>query len=231
MLAIKTLKRRLGRSAIALAMVGFAGAVCGSTPAAAGEQVPGKAVSTNSAKSVGSVVAPDLDRLPQPVTKQPVDVGSIARGFDAAGAQAAAQALARGPQLLVFVSLTMPERSLRRLIDQAERSSAALVLRGLKDGSMVKTAVAVRDLLGNRKTAIQIDPQGFDRFSVTQVPTYVLLKDGAQLRQCADTSCMPPASYAAIAGDVTIDYALEWIGARSSTFTREAQQLLQRLRE
>lgn len=174
--------------------------------------------------------APDLEKLPQPV-QQRLDLAAVARGFDAAVAAAAAQALAKGPQLLVFVSLTMPEGSLRKLIEQGERTRATIVLRGLKDGSMVKTAAAVRQILGNYKTAVQIDPQGFDRFGVNQVPTFILLKDGAQLQRCDDTSCVSPSSYAEVSGDATIEYALEWIEKRAPSFNREAKVLLQRFRE
>lgn len=174
---------------------------------------------------------PRLDRLPQPLHGRPVDVASIARGFEGAGVSAADRVLEHGPQLLVFVSLSMPEGALRKLIEQAERTRAVLVLRGLKEGSMVKTAVAVRQLLGERKTALQVDPQGFDRFGVNQVPTFVLLRDGAQAQRCADASCVPASSYATLAGDVTIEYALEWIETHSSSAQREAKVLLQRLRE
>ena len=175
--------------------------------------------------------APRLDRLPQPRQGRPVDVASIARGFEAARASAVSRVLEQGPQLLVFVSLSMPEGALRKLVEQAERTRAVLVLRGLKDGSMVKTAVAVRQLLGERKAALQIDPQGFDRFGVNQVPTFVLLRDGTQAQRCADASCVPTSSYATLAGDVTIEYALEWIETHSSSAQREAKVLLQRLRE
>jgi len=175
--------------------------------------------------------APRLDRLPQPLQGRPVDVAAIARGFEAAGASAVGRALEQGPQLLVFVSLSMPEGALRKLVEQAERARAVLVLRGLKDGSMVKTAAAVRQLLGERKAALQIDPQGFDRFGVNQVPTFVLLRDGTQAQRCADASCVPASSYATLVGDVTIEYALEWIETHSSNTQREAKVLLQRLRE
>jgi len=195
-------------------------------------QVGGAAGAARSlpAPKLPGAAAPDLEKLPQPV-QQRLDLAAVARGFDAAGAAAAAHALAKGPQLLVFVSLTMPDGSLRHLIEQGERTRATLVLRGLKDGSMVKTAAAVRQILGNHKTALQVDPQGFDRFGVNQVPTFILLKDGAQLQRCDDTSCVPPGSYAEVSGDVTIEYALEWIEKRSPSFNREAKVLLQRFRE
>ncbi len=175
--------------------------------------------------------APRLDRLPQPLQGRPVDVAAIARGFEATGVSAVGRVLEQGPQLLVFVSLSMPEAALRKLVEQAGRTRAVLILRGLKDGSMVKTAAAVRQVLGERRAALQIDPQGFDRFGVNQVPTFVLLRDGTQAQRCADASCVPTTSYATLAGDVTIEYALEWIESHSSSAQREAKVLLQRLRE
>jgi conjugal transfer pilus assembly protein TrbC len=207
---------------VGAAQSGFAGqGVSGAAnPVQSGAPKPGQ---------VSSV--PRLDRLPQPLQGRPVDVASIARGFEAAGASAVGRGLEQGPQLLVFVSLSMPDGALRKLVEQAERTRAVLVLRGLKDGSMVKTAAAVRRLLGERKAALQIDPQGFDRFGVNQVPTFVLLRDGTQAQRCADASCVPASSYATLAGDVTIEYALEWIEAHSSGAQREAKVLLQRLRE
>lgn len=213
----------------------IAASVCfGSAPPCfAGQGAPGATNPVQSgAQKPGQVTgAPRLDRLPQPLQGRPVDVASIARGFEAAGASAVGRVLEQGPQLLVFVSLSMPEGALRKLVEQAERTRAVLVLRGLKDGSMVKTALAVRQLLGERKAALQIDPQGFDRFGVDQVPTFVLLRDGTQAQRCADASCVPASSYATLAGDVTIEYALEWIESHSSSAQREAKVLLQRLRE
>ena len=202
-------------------------------PGFAGEGLSGAAnpVQSGAPKSGQVTGFPRLERLPQPLQSRPVDVASGARGFEAAGASAAGAMLEQGPQLLVFVSLSMPEGALRKLIEQAQRTRAVLVLRGLKDGSMVKTVVAVRQLLGERKAALQIDPQGFDRFGVNQVPTFVLLRDGTQVQRCADASCVPASSYATLAGDVTIEYALEWIESHSSSAQREAKVLLQRLRE
>ena len=199
--------------------------------AVAGPSGAASAVQSGAPQPGQVTAAPRLEHLPQPLHGRPVDVAAIARGFESAGASAVGRVLEQGPQLLVFVSLSMPEGALRKLIEQAERTRAVLVLRGLKDGSMVKTAVAVRQLLGKRKAALQIDPQGFDRFGVNQVPTFVLLRDGTQAQRCADASCVPTSSYSTLAGDVTIEYALEWIGTHSSSAQREAKVLLQRLRE
>lgn len=231
MLATKQLPVKRSKAALVLAAAGiWAGTL---QPGFAGTGTSGAAnpVPSGVPRSGQLTGAPRLDRLPQPIQSQPVDVASIARRFEAAGVSAASKVLEQGPQLLVFVSLSMPEGALRKLVEQAERTRSVLVLRGLKDGSMVRTASAVRQLLGQRKTALQIDPQGFDRFGVNQVPTFVLLRDGTQAQRCADASCVPATSYATLAGDVTIDYALEWIEAHSSSAQREARVLLQRLRE
>ena len=202
-------------------------------PGFAGQGAPGAAnpVRPGASKPNQVTGGPRLDRLPQSLKGRPVDVAAIARRIEAAGASAVGRVLETGPQLLVFVSLSMPEGALRKLVEQAERTRAVLVLRGLKDGSMVKTAAAVRQVLGERRAALQIDPQGFDRFGVNQVPTFVLLRDGSQAQRCADASCVPATSYAMLAGDVTIEYALEWIETHSSSAQREAEVLLQRLRE
>lgn len=231
MLATKQLPVIRWKAALVLAAAGIW--VGASQPGFAGPGMSGAAnpVQSGAARSGQLTGVPRLDRLPQPIQSRSVDIASIARGFEPTGASSAGKVLEQGPQLLVFVSLSMPEGALRKLVEQAERTRAVLVLRGLKDGSMVKTAAAVRQLLGQRKTALQIDPQGFDRFGVNQVPTFVLLRDGTQAQLCADASCVPASSYATLAGDVTIDYALEWIETHSSSAQREAKVLLQRLRE
>lgn len=63
--------------------------------------------------------APRIENLPQPVTRMPVDLEAISKGFDVqAGAQAAAMTPGKaGPKVLIFVSFAMPEPTLQRLVD------------------------------------------------------------------------------------------------------------------
>ena len=73
--------------------------------------------------------APRLDALPQPRVQRQIDLGAIARGYEAMGQPTLGSSpLQNGPSLLVFVSFSMPEPTLGRLIDQAARSGATLVL-------------------------------------------------------------------------------------------------------
>ena len=135
--------------------------------------------------------------------------------------------------LRIFVTLSMPESSLRLLADQAERAGATLVLRGLKDNSMKQTLASVQALIGERKLAWQIDPEAFTRFSVRQAPTFVLSRPtvghGTRPASCAG-NCAVTADYFSVAGDVSLDYALDAIVRRHPDAGRYAAPFLKRLR-
>ena len=135
--------------------------------------------------------------------------------------------------LRIFVTLEMPAASLRVLADQAARSGATLVLRGLKDNSMRSTLARVQSLIGERKVAWQIDPQAFARYAVERAPTFVLLTTGAGTRagESACTSdCRPDPAYVAIAGDVSLDYALEAMVRQVPSARPQALPYLTRLK-
>jgi conjugal transfer pilus assembly protein TrbC len=174
---------------------------------------------------------PKVDALPQPLANRRIDLGAIARGYEAMDPAASGAApLAGGPALLVFVTFAMPEAALERLIDQAARTGAAVLLRGLVDGSLQKTVLRAQRLIGQRQIGVQIDPQAFDRFSVSSAPTFVLLKGGAAPSPCAAGTCYPPSAYVAVAGDVSLDYALEFIRRSTPAFDREATSYLSKLK-
>ena len=176
--------------------------------------------------------APRLDALPQPLTQRRIDLGAIAKGYEAMGQPApGAATINEAPALLVFVSFSMPDATLARLVDQAARARATLVLRGLVDGSLQKTVLRAQALIGQRKVGFQIDPQAFDRFSITAAPTFVLLKAGAVAAPCAAGTCFPASSFVAAAGDVSIDYALEYFRRAAPSFSRDAGVVLAALKK
>ncbi len=167
--------------------------------------------------------APRLDALPQPLAQRPIDLGAIARGYEAMGKpEPGAAAINREPTLLVFVSFSMPDATLSRLVDQAARARATLVLRGLVEDSLSKTVSRVQDLVGQRRVSFQIDPQAFDRFAVEATPTFVLLKAAAVATPCAAGSCFAASGFVAVSGDVSIDYALEHFRQAAPSFSRDA---------
>lgn len=136
--------------------------------------------------------------------------------------------------LRVFVTLDMPAASLKGLADQAARSGAVLVLRGLKDHSMRATIKAVQALIGERQVAWQIDPEGFKRFAVERAPTFILLTGGAGGAAGESTctvDCPLASSFVAIAGDVSLDYALHAMVRQVPGSRPHAQPFLTRLKD
>ena len=173
--------------------------------------------------------APRIDALPQPATKAPIDLEALAKGFDANAAQPALAA-SPGPTLLVFVSFAMPEATINRLLDQAARAGATLVLRGLVNGSMRDTVERIQHLIGERRVAVQIDPLAFDRFSIERTPSFVLVRGGASAQPCISGTCLASDQFVMAAGDVSLDYALSFFELSAPAMARDASSLLQRMK-
>jgi conjugal transfer pilus assembly protein TrbC len=194
-----------------------------------------KATPFPSAERIGSQPVP----LPPKVVPQAggIDIEALARSkFRVPGAAAdrpSTEPLVDQSPLRIFITLEMPQASLRLLVDQAARSGAVLVLRGLKAQSMRETLAAVRGLMGNRNVAWLIDPEAFTRCGVQQAPSFVLSLNeasnvGAQ-RSCT-SGCTTSTAFVSVAGDVSLDYALETIMRRRPETAPRAEALLKRLR-
>ena len=175
----------------------------------------------------------DSQPIPRPprVDAQPsgIDIEALARGKVVVPGSTAAPASA---PLRIFVTLDMPRASLKLLTDQAERSGAVLVLRGLKSQSMRETVSAVGELIGDTKATWIIDPEAFTRHAVRQAPTFVLtLSDPVNdaPRTCG-AGCAAPTGFVSVAGDVSLDYALEAILRRKPEAAPRASPILKRLR-
>jgi conjugal transfer pilus assembly protein TrbC len=175
--------------------------------------------------------APKVDALPRPRTSRAVDLEALAKGYEAnAESMNAAQSLSAGPSLMIFVSFAMPQPTLQRLVDQAAKSHASLVMRGLVNGSLRDTVARVQRLIGNRQVAFQIDPQAFDRFAVSKTPTFVLVRAGSQGQPCAAGLCLPPDAFVTMSGDVSVDYALEFIARAAPRFAKDARTYLKKIK-
>lgn len=111
-----------------------------------------------------------------------------------------------GSDLMVFVSLSMPEHALKALARQAKEAGAVMVLRGLKGGSWPETWEALAALNQGIGAEWIIHPEGFKQFKVAKVPS-IVLADGRTASVMED-GCAEAASYAALAGDVSIEQAL-----------------------
>lgn len=176
--------------------------------------------------------APATPGLPVIRDGEGIDVQALVEKHYGANRQTAADTgKDHTPGLLYFASLSVPEASLDRIIDQAVLSSAALVLRGLvKGGDLRATAERLGQLLKGREVAFLIDPTLFTRFEVRQVPAVVLMA-GSGAARCADQACADPTPpHWAVAGDVSLDYALESIVRLAPEAASAANPYLAKLR-
>ena len=174
---------------------------------------------------------PNVDGLPTPKGAKDVDLAEIAKGFDQLGKTGKPPSSFNDKRaVLVFVSFSMPEKTLQRLASQAARTDAVILVRGFDGGSLKKTVGRIKTMIGNNKVSVQVDPQAFDRFSITRAPTFVLVKPGALPVPCAAGTCLPPANFVSASGDVSIDYALEFFQRSSPTFAKDAAELLAKFR-
>jgi conjugal transfer pilus assembly protein TrbC len=160
-----------------------------------------------------------------------LDLEDMARRYSA-NREAFTSATAAQPQLRIFVTLAMPEASLKLLARQASKTQATIVIRGLKDKSMKSTLTAVQRIVGELPVDWQIDPPAFTRFSITRAPTFVLTEQSASAiepRGCT-TNCDKTQTFVSVSGDVSLDYALDVIARTKPAFASDAQRFLSKLR-
>ncbi len=115
-------------------------------------------------------------------------------------------------RLLVFVSFSMPQPMIKRLLLEAKALGAGVVIRGLVDNDIKKTYQTIKEMSDDPKQMSQriglmIDPTLFERFSVQQVPTFVLVLE--DFYPCT-ASCTVPKHIKA-QGEATLKYFIELV--------------------
>lgn len=151
-----------------------------------------------------------------------VDVEAVAQRYSARGDASKSDAL------MVFASLSMPMESFKQLLAATARVGGTVMLRGFKDGSYQKTAAFIQQL-GEASGSLQINPKAFDQYKVDQVPVVVIARADSFERIDLE-GCSLPETYAAVAGDVSLDFALEHIMTRAPEFNNLAAGYLRHLR-
>jgi type-F conjugative transfer system pilin assembly protein TrbC len=135
--------------------------------------------------------------------------------------QKQAQTKKTNGELYLFVSFSMGEKALLNLAHEAKQYGATLVLRGFKDGSYTKTSKALQKIIEETGQGILIDPELYELFRITAVPTCALAKPFALQPQ---TRTQTPI-HDKIQGHVSVRYALEQF-AKKGDLMQEAQLLL-----
>ena len=108
-------------------------------------------------------------------------------------------------RLLIFISASIPKKIIMNLMNQGSSLGAIFVIRGLIQGSYVKTYRYFYQLKGNNNVGIMINPTMFRAFEVTAVPTFALYQSSQDLMH---TACNITPTYTKISGEVSIYYAL-----------------------
>lgn len=167
-------------------------------------------------------IVPQLD----PRTAVGADPAEIAERYRHIGNKATDS---EAPEVIVFVSLSMPDEALRRVGRQAKQAGAVVVFRGVKNGLRKGTWVDSMNALkpiADTGADVQIHPELFARYNVTVVPTVVVA--AAPQAGCQDDACA--AQSASIVGDVSLDFALDRLAGRTDAIGAIARARLKRLR-
>jgi len=168
----------------------------------------------------------NVEALPVPRVGDALNLGAVAEGFRHS-VPAPSLGTEDGPALVVFVSLSMPEPALRRLIAQAAQARAPVVIRGLLNGSLRQTAARLQALIGQGPGSVQIDPRPFEQYGIQQVPAFVLTR--APMSTCSESACTRADTFVRTSGDVSLDYALAYVQRTAPAWAPMAATYLHRL--
>lgn len=132
-----------------------------------------------------------------------------------------------GERLMVFVSLSMPEKSLTDLAKETAKAGGVFILRGMVNGKMPDTLKALMPL---SQTGIRVamDPTLYQTYGVVAAPTFVLAT--RETAPCETQSCdRPVPSHDKVSGNVPLKVALEHIDQANGSAASVAREYLKRM--
>jgi conjugal transfer pilus assembly protein TrbC len=134
------------------------------------------------------------------------------------------------PSILIFVSFSMPEKSLEAYLRDAKKIHASVVIRGLMDNSFQKTMQRVARLVNaSDGSGIELNPLWFKRFSITKVPAVVIVPGASPCFK--DKTCQKEKDYDVMTGDITLAAALKIIRDKGIVAQDIAQTALNHLQD
>ena len=168
-----------------------------------------------------AIVSNNFPQIPAP-TPSGIDIQALARRYEQR-----VQAR-KTDDLMIFVSFSMPAASLKRIVAQGRQVGASLVLNGFKNNSMKETTQAIQNL-GEGSGHVVVNPNAFIKYKIKSVPAIVLTQPNAGDQLDAE-GCALPDTYAAVTGDVSLDYSLDTIARRDARFSEVATRLAGQVR-
>jgi conjugal transfer pilus assembly protein TrbC len=137
-------------------------------------------------------------------------------------------AVAPEGDVLIFVSFSMPEKSLGQWFEQAKKIHAPLIFRGLVHDSLKDTQARFTQFTSSHEEediGMTIEPRLFSEYGITKVPA-VVIRDTSQ--PCFDETCAHAYPFDVVTGDVGLSNALRKIGFQEDgAVSQIAKKLLQ----
>ena len=118
----------------------------------------------------------------------------------------------RGPEVIVFMSLSAPAAAWRQWSLEAARIGAPLVLRGFGPEGLQATMKRIGPYLG-REGGAAIDPRLFRLFGITAVPAVAVVPGGVPPCRSPGCAADPAPPHDRIAGNIGLEAALEAVVA------------------
>ena len=135
----------------------------------------------------------------------------------------------RGPEVIVFMSLSAPPAAWRQWSREAAQLGAPLVLRGFGPEGLQATVKRIGPYLG-REGGAAIDPRLFRLFSVTAIPAVAVVPGGVPPCESAGCAQDPAPPHDRIAGNIGLEAALEAVAAEGGPGREAARRHLANLR-
>ena len=135
----------------------------------------------------------------------------------------------RGSEIIVFMSLSIPEKSWREWSRQASRIGAPLVLRGVARGGLRATVKQIGGQLAEGGGAA-IDPRLFRLFGIDAVPAVAVVPGGVPPCTTRGCSADPAPPHDVIGGNIGLDAALAAIAKEGGPGRETARRHLGKLR-
>jgi len=135
----------------------------------------------------------------------------------------------KNPSVLIFISFSMPEKSIESYLRDAKKIHASVVIRGLIDNSFQKTFQRMATLVkSSGGDGVELNPIWFKRFNIKTVPAVVVVGENSACFK--NNICQKDRDFDVITGDITLDSALRMIRDRGIT-KGIAQSALEKLQE
>jgi conjugal transfer pilus assembly protein TrbC len=131
----------------------------------------------------------------------------------------------------IAVSLSMNPDDLRRIVSDASKAGAHVVIQGPVNGDMAQTMKLLSKVFREGdELGIELDPRVFQQYGVTRVPTFISTRQGVAV--CEEgLDCQRTAEpHDVVRGNITVDKALEILSTKGDAAPEVSKRALNRLR-